>query len=181
MCDFGERLIAWMDRELTESEAVGVQRHLQDCAECRGSLAAYKEADKAFNAYCDEAMESATRASVPGWVPVVSVAAAAAALFLIFFRGHDRLPVHAPAATSAAVLEAPPAPVSRPVERIRRRHGVTPERSHNRNWVPAVPTIEIAIPAEAMFPPGAVPEGVTLTAEFSIAADGSAQQIRLRP
>jgi hypothetical protein len=32
-----------------------------------------------------------------------------------------------------------------------------------------------------MFPPGAVPEGVNFTADFSIAADGSAAPLRLQP
>ena len=49
------------------------------------------------------------------------------------------------------------------------------------NWLPAEPAIEIAIPADAMFPPGALPEGVNFTANISIAADGSAQQVRLQP
>jgi hypothetical protein len=39
--------------------------------------------------------------------------------------------------------------------------------------------IQIAIPAEAIFPPGAVPEGVTYIA--SLAPDGSVQSIRLQP
>lgn len=43
------------------------------------------------------------------------------------------------------------------------------------------PTIEIAIPAGAMFPPGAVPPGMSFTAELTIAADGSPEQLGLRP
>jgi hypothetical protein len=43
------------------------------------------------------------------------------------------------------------------------------------------PEIEIAIPAEAIFPPGAVPEGFQFVADVSIGADGSAQSLRLRP
>jgi hypothetical protein len=39
----------------------------------------------------------------------------------------------------------------------------------------------MAIPADAVFPPGAVPEGVSFTADVSIGPDGSAQQIRFRP
>jgi hypothetical protein len=40
--------------------------------------------------------------------------------------------------------------------------------------------IQIAIPAEAMFPPGAMPAGVNFIADLRIAADGSVQQVRLR-
>ena len=43
MCEFSGKLIAWMDRELPESEAADVERHLGACAECRERLAAYKQ------------------------------------------------------------------------------------------------------------------------------------------
>jgi hypothetical protein len=40
--------------------------------------------------------------------------------------------------------------------------------------------VQIAIPAEAMFPPGAMPKGLNFVAELSIAPDGSVKQVRLR-
>jgi hypothetical protein len=40
--------------------------------------------------------------------------------------------------------------------------------------------VQIAIPAEAMFPPGAAPNEMNFIAELTIAADGSVQQVRLR-
>jgi hypothetical protein len=43
----------------------------------------------------------------------------------------------------------------------------------------ADPAVQIAIPADAMFPPGAVPEGVTYIANVSL-TDGSVQGIRLQ-
>jgi len=181
MCDFSERLIAWLDHELQESEAADVERHVWACAECRSRLDAYKEVGKAVDTYCDKVMLARARRRLPSWVPVLSGAAAAAALLLLFPHGHvERVPVHAPAAAAspAVALEAPPAPISK---RTHRRHGVAPVQSQTANWVPAEPAIQIAIPAEAMFAPGAIPEGVNFTAELSIAADGSAQQLRLRP
>jgi hypothetical protein len=39
--------------------------------------------------------------------------------------------------------------------------------------------VQIAIPAEAMFPPGAMPKGMNFIAELSIAPDGSVKQVRL--
>jgi hypothetical protein len=39
--------------------------------------------------------------------------------------------------------------------------------------------VQIAIPADAMFPPGAMPKGLNFIAELSIAPDGSVKQIRL--
>jgi hypothetical protein len=41
--------------------------------------------------------------------------------------------------------------------------------------------IQITIPGDAMFPPGAVPDGVNFVADLTIAADGAPQEIRLRP
>ena len=48
-------------------------------------------------------------------------------------------------------------------------------------WQSAEPAIQIAIPADAVLPPGAAPEGVSFVAEVSIAPDGSAHRIFLQP
>ena len=55
-----------------------------------------------------------------------------------------------------------------------------PRQIQYASW-PEPAAIQIAIPADEMFPPGAVPAGVNFVAELSIAADGSAEQLRLRP
>ena len=182
MCDCSEKLIAWLDRELPESEAAEVELHLQICAECRTRLDAYRELDRTLVAYCDRTMTSSVRRKVPHWVPVLA-GVAAAVLFLMFFRGHaERAALHAPSVVQPIAHEMILAPVIPPVEkRIRRHSAVVPVQAPRVNWVPSDPTIQIAIPAGAMFAPGAVPDGVNLTAEFSIAADGSAQSLRLRP
>jgi hypothetical protein len=57
----------------------------------------------------------------------------------------------------------------------------TKVQGQSANWVAEEPAIQIAIPAEAMFPPGAVPEGVNFVADVSIGADGRVEQLRLRP
>lgn len=54
-------------------------------------------------------------------------------------------------------------------------------QSQNANWAAEEPSVQIAIPAEAMFPPGAVPEGVNFVADVSIGADGRVEQLRLQP
>ena len=71
---------------------------------------------------------------------------------------------------------------------LERRHAAEPTRRAaprprfaQTHWPPAPPAVEIAIPADAIFPPGAAPEGVSFAADVTIAPDGSAQQIRLRP
>lgn len=53
--------------------------------------------------------------------------------------------------------------------------------AHNANWIANEPSVQIAFPAAAMFPPGAVPEGINFVADLSIGADGSVQQVRLQP
>jgi hypothetical protein len=54
-------------------------------------------------------------------------------------------------------------------------------QGQSANWVAEEPAIQIAIPVEAMFPPGAVPEGVNFVADLSIGADGRVEQLCLRP
>jgi anti-sigma factor RsiW len=181
MCDCSEKLIAWLDRELPENEAAELALHVQDCTECRGRVEAFKKVDRVFEAYCDEFITPSVGHSLPRWVPALSGVAAVFALFLFFPRGDrfERHPVDDPMARAPVVRQSPPPP---PVgKKIHRSHPVAAPQIRAANWTSAEPTIQIAIPAEAMFAPGAIPEGVSLTAEFSIAADGSAQDLRLRP
>jgi anti-sigma factor RsiW len=198
MCDFSGKLIAWMDRELPEEEAAAVGRHLEACSECRSEVDAYKRVSSEFDAYCDDAMTSNVRRGDPRWVPVVSAAGAVAAvlaLFLVWPKTSFQPPAFQPSridvsGSAAVVAEGLPHPV-RPIQRIHRRQPVTsvqtqdailaPVQSPNAYVLPEEPVIQIAIPADEMFPPGAVPEGMHFAADLTIAADGSAQRLRLRP
>src|SRR5271157_1995262 len=63
---------------------------------------------------------------------------------------------------------------------VRRRHAAAHRKTQTANWAVAEPAIQIAIPGDAMFPPGAVPEGVNFVANLSL-ADGSVQGLRLQP
>jgi len=62
-------------------------------------------------------------------------------------------------------------------------HGAlsAPAKNQNAYLLPNEGTVQIAIPAEEMFPPGAFPDGMNFVADVTIAADGSAEQLRLRP
>ncbi len=197
MCDFPGKLIAWLDRELPESEAAEVRQHVQECAACRNQVHAYEQVGIAMNAYCDEALAS----TVPGgrirWQLALSAAAVVGiALLLVFPRARveqtiARQPVPvAPAlhdattvAPPAIAFETPPTPEKpQKPQRNVHQHPATPAAQNPaRNWVSAEPAIQIAIPAEAMFPPGAVPEGINFVADLSIGPDGSAQGLRLQP
>ena len=182
MCDLQGKLIAWLDRELPSDEAVGVERHLQECKECRNRLAAYRELSETFAMYCDAVVAAKTPRRVPRWVPVlVSAIAAAVVLFLAFPRTRiEPPPVLIPAITAASVpVPAPQAPEPGPRKRIHRRHA-PPAQDRAAKWQPMETAVQIAIPAEAMFPPGAMPNGLNFVAELSIAPDGSVREVRFR-
>jgi anti-sigma factor RsiW len=198
MCDFSGKLIAWLDHELPAEETAAVERHLEACSVCRCRVDAYKRASSEFDAYCEEAIAPNARRGMPRWVPVVSAAGAVGVLMLLFLilpRTPGKSPaLHAPEAAAAAspavVGKGLPAPV-RSVHRVHRQHAVAPVQNQNENSalaqnqnaysLPDEPVIQIAIPAEEMFPPGAVPEGMHFVADVTIAADGSAERLRLRP
>jgi anti-sigma factor RsiW len=197
MCDLSGKLIAWLDRELAAEEAAEVERHLEACSECRRDVDAYKRVSNEFDAYCDESVASNERRRIPRWAPVVSAAGAAVvlvALFLILPRTHVESPAFHPtqvaAAEPSAVAKGFPAPI-RPIQKAHRRQAATPvpienaiagpAQRQNAYFVPEDPVIQIAIPADEMFPPGAVPEGMHFAADLTIAADGSAERLRLRP
>jgi anti-sigma factor RsiW len=198
MCDFSGKLIAWLDHELPPEEAAEVEGHLEVCSECRSGVDAYKRVSGEFDAYCDAAIASSARRGVPSWVPVVLGAGAVAALVTLFLampRTRVEPPaLHRPqtvvAASPVIVTNVLPASVST-AQRVHRRQAVTrasirnaniaPVQSQDANVLPDEPMIQIAIPADEMFPPGAVPEGMHFVADLSIAADGSAERLRLRP
>jgi hypothetical protein len=119
-----------------------------------------------------------------------------------------RVPPADEAPRMAARIEPPPAAeaarpahsAAAPIMRSQRQYASAgPARSHdsqrataaeapaqasqvrNISPFPAEPPIRIAIPADAMFPPGAVPPGMSFTAELTISADGSAERLGLRP
>ena len=183
MCDVQAKLIAWLDRELSSDEAAGVERHIEGCKECRSRLAAYEQVSNTFDAYCDAVEAVKTRRWVPRWVhALASAAVAAVVMFLAFSRTHvEPPPVLFPTITAASVaLPAPPELESAPRKTIHRRRAVAPVQVRATKWQPMETAVQIAIPAEAMFPPGAMPEGMNFIAELSIAPDGSVKQVRLR-
>jgi anti-sigma factor RsiW len=186
MCNHSGKLMAWLDRELGSDEMVELERHIDACSECRSRLESYKQASATFDTYCDAVVSAKThRRRVPRWVPVLTTTAAvaiAATLVLVLLRGRVEPPTLPPAVRvqappPAAVVENVPA-TSKPVHRHR---PAAPAAAQIANWQPTARAIQISIPAESMFPPGAIPQGVNFTADLSIAADGSAEQIRLRP
>lgn len=187
MCDSSGRLVAWMDGELAGAEAAVVERHVGACAECRERVAAYEEVSRGFAAYCNAMLETAmaTKAQhkLPRWVPVAAGAAAVVAAVVLLLALPPRTVKQVPAvpqvgvATPPAALEIPNAPF----KPVAKRPIAARRKPQPANWAMAEPAIQIAIPADAMFPPGAVPEGVSYIANLSLTSDGSVQGLRLRP
>lgn len=199
MCEFSGQLIAWLDRELPAEDAADVQRHLELCAECRSCVEAYRQVTTTFDLYCDAYYEAAM-ASVAGgkrrrrllraWEAAALAAAAIAALFLFVARAHvQRLSVRAPELAASTPIVSQPTetthatqPPRATASRARRSGQATPPlKTGDGDEVSFEPALEIAIPADAILPPGAVPEGVSFDADVTIAPDGSAQQINLTP
>jgi Putative zinc-finger len=191
MCDFPGRLVAWLDGEMPEGEAAEVRRHVQSCVECRSRVDTYERVSKSVNAYCHEAVATKVHRRAVRWELVLSAAAVVGiALLMAFSRAHVEQTqaqqsvaaapsLHDAAAVGSAARVFETAPASE--KKIHRRRAAVPARIQNTNWAAAEPGIQIAIPADAMFPPGAVPEGINFVAEVSIAPDGSAQGLRLQP
>jgi anti-sigma factor RsiW len=206
MCELSTKLIAWVDGELPDGEAAEVERHIDTCRECCERIDRYKKVSGMLDSYCDATLAAQEpKRTMPAWVPALGAAAALAVLLAVFVRARIERSL-APASTSpvAAVAstlgasnspEAVPAAVA-PVVAAHRVHAVTSRKlrkpdvsviarsesgSRETGWLPAGPAIEIAIPGEDIFPPGALPPGVGFVADVSIASDGSAQRVQLRP
>ena len=209
MCEFSEKLIAWLDRELPVEAAAAFERHVPGCAECRREAEVYRTLNETIDAYCETAILAAPkkrlgiRARV--WRSVFAgTAAAAAALLLVFlakpierflwidFPGTDGLPAAALNKTSlpSIALEKTPATQSATAQAsnsIRKpplAHSSLPAAEPPKRgeslWPNQAP-VYIAIPADALFPPGALPEGVAFVADVNLRPDGSAQRLQLQP
>jgi anti-sigma factor RsiW len=87
MCEFSDKLIAWLDQELPADRAAKVARHVLECASCREEVELYRELGETIDAYCDRALAAqAKRRSGPLlWRPRYAAPSFAAAAVLLFF------------------------------------------------------------------------------------------------
>src|SRR6266404_3443660 len=96
----------------------------------------------------------------PRWVPVL-VSAVAATLVVYFSIPRARIepsPILAP--TIAFPVPSPTGPELATRKAIHKRLAVPPVQEQAVKWQPSETAVQIAIPAEAMFPPGAMPKGM---------------------
>ena len=197
MCEYSKRLVAWMDGELGESEAAEVEQHVRACPACGQCVAVCEEICREFAAYYAAFTQTrpvARRQKVSGWVPIAASMVAVAAMLAIAFvpRLAKQVPTiqqaaAIPSTVATSAIAETRAPASQPVaEQNAISVGHHPRRtaklgSTKAKWVMIEPAIQIAIPADAIFPPGAVPEGVTYIANVSLRPDGSVRGIQLQP
>jgi Putative zinc-finger len=203
MCDFSGNWVAWLDGELPPEEAEPARAHLENCSECRSRVDAYRQVTAEFESFCDETMASGAHVQAHQWTALISAAgaiAAVAALLVLMPRMRLRHPTVAPqkeaiSAPNAVSVTEPlllPALRTPRVEKphLRRatgaqvlvRNSSEPLTQGKSAYAPPYePVIEISIPAEEMFPPGAVPAGMGFSAYVAIGPDGSADRLRLQP
>jgi anti-sigma factor RsiW len=184
MCEFESRLIAWIDGELEPDEALETEQHLSVCPGCSARAREYKEVSRAFSDYCGALIAPKNSRRLPS-VALGTIAAAAAIVAMVIWVRSPR--VEPLPFTPFAIAKAPAMAL-----RIESRNRTTPVKLTRRRpaakprYIPQPitniePSIEIAIPAEAVFAPGAVPPGFNFAAELSIANDGSPRALLLRP
>jgi len=184
MCEYEKSLVVWIDGELEADAALELERHLQTCEGCSAKAGQYREVSRAFAAYC-AAAPVAKRRSRLRWATAGVAGFAAAAAIILWTLGLpvEQLPLQVPktAQPPAIAFETQPANIPPPVKKVHR------QTIAKRNQIPEPtvtgmePFIEIAIPADAIFAPGAVPPGFTFAADLSINGDGSPRFLRVQP
>src|SRR5437016_3015042 len=163
MCNYSAKLIAWLDHELPENEASDLEQHVQGCAECRRLTGSYETASDLLDGYCEAVLASEQPSKMSAWTPVAvgaAVTTAVLAILVVFLPPHvEQIPAW------STIAAAPPAMVhsaeALPVKRSQRRQRAiapiqNPQHNVQASW-PTEPAIQVTIPADAMFPPGAVP------------------------
>lgn len=183
MCEFSSKLIAWIDNELPDAAAAAMDHHVPACRECRIQADAFRTVSRAF-AVCARAVPPRAARSPRRWLLVpAAIAAAVLAVILLWPGRHPNIqpdiqPRTEPVAQTPVVVPYK-APVA--VTRVQRPPVRRRVPALTTAWQPAEPTIQIIIPADALFAPGAFPEGVGFVADLRLAADGSAGGLALRP
>lgn len=197
MCELRDKLVAWLDGELSGGEAAEIALHVHRCVECQRCLASYKEISAAIVSHCESQFVSQVQPPITlRWKPAFALAAAAGVVLLLLARhASEERPPFQPQVNEVAYSGVPEKPAkssvapsgssNKPVHK-KRSIRVSPrpefqEYARKENWAPGESVVQITIPAESMFAPGAVPQGASFSAELILAADGSAQSIRLRP
>lgn len=180
MCEYSSKLIPWLDDELPPVETEALDRHLAECRECLEQAQSFRDVSHAFALYIRETAAPPVRSNCR-WL-LISAAIAAALLVALFLRTPRPAPnVHTNIPQQA--MQAPAITQNAPVLIAKAASPHVHRRTAKRAapWMPAEPTIQLLIPADALFPPGALPQGVGFVADFRLASDGSPGGLISRP
>ena len=182
MCEYENRLIAWIDNELEADASRELEHHLEMCPGCSGKIREYREVSRAFAAYHASPHAKKSRLALP-WAAAgaIGTAAIAAAILWMLRVPVEHLPLPAPkiAKPPAIAFETgwhAPLGTVRP-RAVAQRHAIPRQPA----WPGMEPFVEIAIPGDAIFAPGALPPGMSFAADLSIASDGSPRVLRVQP
>jgi hypothetical protein len=179
MCKFSSKLIAWLDKELPDAEAAAMDQHVAACRECREQADKFRQVSHSFAVYARAVPPLGAGSPRRRWLVPAAAAAAVLAVILLWPHGraNTQLEVRRTEAVPLKPVVTPRVPaIAVHHSRVRRK-----VQTQAAAWQPVEPTIQIVIPADALFPPGAFPEGVGFVADLRLAADGSAGTLALRP
>lgn len=172
MCEFSTKLIPWLDDELPLAETEALDSHLAECRECREQAQSFRYVSKAFALHIREAAALPARPN-RRWVLIPTTIAAAALLAALLLPPRQLPKVHTDIPPRAAQIPTVPQNFAVTVAKATRPHLHRRIPKQPAPWTPAEPTIQVMIPADVLFPPGVLPEGVGFVADFRLASDGS--------
>lgn len=189
MCEYESKLVAWVDGELEAADFLEVELHLQACGMCRDKVRDYREVSRAFAAYHTAPRIKRIRLQPAGAAAgALAIAVTAAAILWMVQAPIQQLPFPAPkiAQPPAIAYETTPASSAMPAKPLQKAVAQTNVAQRNAIrpqpvWSNTEPFVEIAIPADAIFAPGAMPAGFTFAADLGIDGDGSARVLRVQP
>jgi hypothetical protein len=126
-------------------------------------MSQYQEVSGAFLAFYEAKIAVQPRRNAFGWT-MGGVAAAAVVLVVILFAQPraEYLSVYVPPAIQPPAIAFDATPVRTAAARVRPGPARTPVPSP---WIAVEPTVVVALPADALFPPGAVPQGFSFIAD----------------
>ena len=183
MCEYERDLVAWIDGELEPDATLELENHLQTCAFCAEKARQFRKVTAAFAA-CYQARPIRKKTARFRWAAVSAAGFATSAMVLWTLRPEmERLPVQIPKTPQPPAIAFETQPPSLPVPAGNVRHHAVTKRAAapQTAWPGEEPFVQIAIPGDDIFAPGALPAGFTFAAELSVGDDGSPRVLRVHP
>lgn len=183
MCEMPRaQLIAWLDRELDESELASVAAHVGVCEQCGEQVRQMRAVSEIVDEYCVEVGRE--RRSPHWWA--AAIAGAAAAIFIaagLLWTRPARVPAPRPPIASTPQRALTSESRSKAVFEARR---VSKQRRAIKPVVRAKPlpqqslaALQVVIPLEEFLPIGAAPPGAVLVGNLTFDSGGLPHSLRL--